>query len=805
MSESTTLFGETLRRLRSAAALSQEELAERAGLSERGISDLERGARLVPRLETVRMVADALALGAADRTALLVAARPGLLGNGQTAADPSAPRSLPTPLTRLIGREMELAALQALLCDEEVRLVTLVGPGGVGKTRLAIAAVASIAAAFADGVVFVPLAAVSDPALVLSAIAQALDIRETLERPLPEALMAALRDRHLLLVLDNFEHVLATAAELAQLLEACPAVTALVTSRAPLRLRGERRFPTPPLTLPAPSDSPAIADLAGYEAIALFVERAQSDQHEFTLDPGNADDVVEICRRLDGLPLAIELAAAWMRMLPPPELLRRLETRLPLLHGGASDQPGRLQSMRTAIAWSYDLLSEDEAFLFRHLAVSLGGFTIEAAEWLWDAGHTSAANTSPVSGVDPLDVLTGLIDKSLIQPAQSGGATPRFTMLETVREFGLEQLAERGEEAATRANHAAYYLALAERTAPMLRGSGGPAAFVALEREHANLRTALTWFEAHGEAETFLRLAAALGFFWNMTGHWSEGNAWLARALAADPRPVPARLEALENLGENAGYQGDFVLAEAALREGLALARQLGVQTKVSSMLHALGAQQVDLGRYEEGITLLAESVDAARRANDPYNEAFASVHLGIAVWGRGDPAEAVSILVTARALACNVAQPTPAAVASRYLGLIAAEAGDYAKAAERHREFAFGCDPNSAHFLVRAAPDIASLAAGRGEAQQAARLFGASAGLAEASGFAPAWPERGAHEQAIASARVALGEDAFEEATKTGRRLPLEQILAQVSAVLDAAATVPGAMAHGGTFQILQ
>src|SRR5215218_7270144 len=216
MSESTTLFGETLRRLRSAAALSQEVLAERAGLSERGISDLERGARLVPRLETVRMVADALALGDADRTALLVAARPGLLGNGHTTPDPTTPRSLPTPLTRLIGRETELAALRAVLCDEEVRLVTLVGPGGVGKTRLAIAA-ASIAAAFADGVVFVPLAAVSDPALVLSAIAQALDIRETHERPLLEALKAALRERHLLLVLDNFEHVLAAASELAQL------------------------------------------------------------------------------------------------------------------------------------------------------------------------------------------------------------------------------------------------------------------------------------------------------------------------------------------------------------------------------------------------------------------------------------------------------------------------------------------------------------------------------------------------------------------------------------------------------------
>jgi tetratricopeptide (TPR) repeat protein len=273
-----------------------------------------------------------------------------------------------------------------------------------------------------------------------------------------------------------------------------------------------------------------------------------------------------------------------------------------------------------------------------------------------------------------------------------------------------------------------------------------------------------------------------------MTGHWTEGNAWLERALAADPRPSPARLEALENLGENAGYQGDVVRAEAVLREGLDLARRLGVGAKVSSMLHALGAQLVDQGRYEEGEILLDESVAEARRAGDRYDEALSGVHLGAAAWGRGDYATAIARLEAARTLAREFSHPMPAANASRYLGLIAAEAGGYARAAEWHREW-LAYDRDSAQPVARSALDVASLAAARGEAERAARLFGAATALAEAIGFAPSWPERGLHEREIARARTALGGDAFDTIFDAGRRLSRERVIDEVEAVLDAAA----------------
>jgi non-specific serine/threonine protein kinase len=440
--------------------------------------------------------------------------------------------------------------------------------------------------------------------------------------------------------------------------------------------------------------------------------------------------------------------------------------------------------MRNAIAWSHDLLLPEEQALFRRLAVFVGGCTLEAAE------AVCAADGDPALGV--LEGVASLTDKSLLREEDGPGGEPRYLMLETVREFGLEQLADCGEEVAVRAAHAAYSLAVAERTAPLLRGPGARAGLTRLEGEHGNLRAALAWFAARGEDESLLRLAAALGYFWSMTGHWTEGNAWLERALAADPRPSPARLEALENLGENAGYQGDVALAEAVLREGLALARQLGAGAKVSSMLHALGAQRVDQGRYAEGEVLLAESVAEARRAGDSYDEALSSAHLGIAAWGRGDHAEATVRLEAARALGQEAGHPMPTAVATRYLGLIAAEAGNYAWSAELHREHAFGYDPDSTHFLARAVPDVASLAAVRGEAEQAARLFGAGEVLAGAIGFAPAWPERGAHERAIAVARTALGGDVFEAAADAGRRLSREQILREVEATLDDAALAP-------------
>ena len=357
MHEDRTSFGDLLRQLRTAASLSQEELAERSGLSRRGISDLERDLRQAPRLETVRLLTDALALSGPDRTALLAAARPVLLRGGLAATVAIAPASLPMPLTRLIGREAEFGALRTALQDDEVRLLTLTGPGGVGKTRLAIAVAHGLHETFPDGVVFVALAPIRDPGLVGSAIAQAVGLRALGSRSVWELLVTHLLPRRVLLVLDNLEQVLDSVPLIADLLGTCPHLTVLATSRAILRLSGEHGFQVPPLPVPVMNHLVTRDDLARVPAVQLFVERASAVDPDFALDDTNATAVSEIVRRLDGLPLAIELAAAKITLVSPQTMLARLDPRLPLLAGGSRDLPARLQTMRDAIAWSYDLLT----------------------------------------------------------------------------------------------------------------------------------------------------------------------------------------------------------------------------------------------------------------------------------------------------------------------------------------------------------------------------------------------------------------------------------------------------------------
>ena len=423
MSGDTAAFSAVLRQLRTSAALSQEELAERAGLSPRGISDLERGVRRAPHLTTVRLLADALALDSTEWQLLLAAARPARLPETENdTSDDYAP--LPLPLTTLLGREQELADLSVLVGNAGVRLVTLTGAGGSGKTRLAVEVGTRLQGEFGDGVVFIDLSSLTDAALVPSTIASAVGVRERPGERLLDTLSQVLAPKHLLLITDNFEQVLDAAPDIAALLAVCPHLSVLATSREVLRVRGEHVFPLLPLPLPPSGHQTALDETARIPAVALFIERAIANHPDFALTTDNTLAVAAICRRLDGLPLAIELAAAWINVLPPNELLDRLEQRLLLLTGGSRDLAPRQRTMRDAIAWSYDLLAPHEQALFRRLAVFVGDWTLEAAEIVSGGHHQNV-----------LEGLEALARASLIQAVEQPHEGSRFAMLETLREF----------------------------------------------------------------------------------------------------------------------------------------------------------------------------------------------------------------------------------------------------------------------------------------------------------------------------------------------------------------------------------
>ena len=515
--------------------------------------------------------------------------------------------NLPVQVTAFIGREQEVAAACSLLRRTEVRLVTLTGTGGIGKTRLGLEIADCLFDVFADGVCFVPLAPISNPTLVVAAIAQALGIKEARGQSLLDLLISFLRNKHSLLLLDNFEQVVAAAPLLSELLATCPYLKIVVTSRAVLHIQGEHEFPVPPLALPDMSHLPGSEALAQYPAIALFLQRAFAVKPDFAATSANMRAIAEICARLDGLPLAIELAAARIKLLPPQALLQRLEHRLHILTSVAQDVPERQQTLRNTLAWSYQLLDADQQQHFQRLSVFVGGCTLEAMETLCQALGDGAL---PV-----LEGVAALIDQSLLQQTEQEGEEPRFVMLETIRAYALESLVASGEAEAARQAHATYYLTLAEASERELGGPRQALWLRRLEREHDNLRAAMDWSLKQGKdkdeiqrhMEIALRLGGALRRFWQMHGHLKEGQTFLERALSASDGIVVsarARAKALLAAGTLASIQNDYDRVEAYCQQSLVLFRELGDQPGIALSLYLLSVVP-----WMKGDTLAARSL----------------------------------------------------------------------------------------------------------------------------------------------------------------------------------------------------
>jgi len=708
--------------------------------------------------------------------------------------------NLPAQLTPLIGREAEVTRVCALLQRPDVRLVTLTGPGGVGKTRLGLQVAAQLLDAFTDGAHFVDLAPISDPTLVRTTIAQTLGVQERGQRSFLESLKEYLRDKHLLLLLDNFEQVLEAAPDIAELLAAAPRLNVLVTSRAVLHLRGEKEVAVPPLALPDPAHLPPLEHLAQYAAVALFMDRAQDTQPVFTVTNTTAPTVVAICHRLDGLPLAIELAAARIKLFPLAALLGRLERRLPLLTAGARDVPARQQTLRNTIDWSYELLNTDEQTLFRRIAVFVGGCTLEAAEAVTTL-NVPTARPEPAEEFERSNVLDGLaslVDKSLLQCTEVLDSEPHFTMLETIREYALERLEAIGEADAIRQQHAAYYLALAEAAEPKLHGEEQQIWLRRLETEQANLRAALTWSQTSvSEAALGLRLAGALGWFWLMRGYLGEGQGWLAGILArpASLEPSLARARALNRAGLLAARQGDHAIARALQEECLAISQALGDAAHRAWALAGLGEvalAQLDRTRaaahYEESVALL-------RALGDRWGSAWALLGLAETVCDQGDHARAAALYEESLTLFRICGDRWQCAWAIDGLADVAHRRGDHARATALYEESLallrdFGDRPGSAWILL----NLSEVAQDQEDHVRAAKLLEESLTLYRELG----------DKASMADALAGLGARALTRGDY-GRAMTLYEESLVLSRELGDQASIARALSGLGTWALMQ
>lgn len=689
----------------------------------------------------------------------------------------SPPNNLPLELSSFVGREKELAEVKRLL--EDSRLLTLTGPGGCGKTRLALAAAGELAERFGDGVWLAELASLSDPDLVRRAVASALGVREQPGNPSTEVLSGHLRDKKMLLILDNCEHLVEACAVLAEaLLLTCPHLRILSTSREALGIAGETRLTVPSLSLPDPRHLPTVEDVARYEAASLFLDRAKTVKPEFALTPQNATAVAQICYRLDGIPLAIELAAARTQVLSVEQISARLDDRFTLLTGGGRTALARQRTLRAAMDWSYELLSEEERALLRRLSVFAGGFTLEAAE----AVCSGDPDEERESGEEVLDLLALLVDKSLVVVGEQGEEA-RYRLLETIRQYGQEKLERSGEAAEIRRRHADFLMKLAEEAGPELKGPRQGEVLERLETEHDNLRSAMRRLLEEDRTEAAARLAWALWLFWFHQGHQDEGRRWIEEVLTkGDALSTDLRAKAI--YAEGAMSWGLLESSETIrlLEESLALFRQAGDRHGEALALGAVGVPTLQRGDVERATALLQESIELSRDVGDKWETGFMLAHLGMIALDRGEHARAARTFEESLALSRETGHKFSGCISLTNLARAEQARGDHERAAELYAEglklaFEISDRANAAYCLE----GLAGAADARGEPERAARMFGVAEALLEAVGgplYAHA-QDRVLHERAVDRLRSRLDEGVFEAAWSRGRAMEMEQAVA--------------------------
>jgi non-specific serine/threonine protein kinase len=741
-----------------------------------GLSNRDIAEELVVAPETIRWYTKQIysKLGVHGRIPALVRAKElGLLEEAAVKTETETPLqqplnyTLPSPPTPLIGRSQEIAEVKRLM--QATRLLTLTGVGGTGKTRLALQAASEVLADFADGVYFVDLAPLSDAVLVAKAVAAGLGVIENAGEPLQDTLKRALAGREMLLLIDNFEHVIGAAPLISDLLAASPRLKALVTSREALRLSGEQEYPVPPLSLPS-GEAVSIQDVTASEAGTLFVQRAQMIQPRFVLSKDNMPAVAQICARLDGLPLAIELAAARCKLLTPQALLERLDSRLNVLAGGLRDAPARQRTLRDTIEWSYNLLDEDEKTLFTRLAVFRGGRSLDAIEVV--CGQDLS--------IDVLDGLASLVDKSLVQQKETAAGEPRFVMLETIHEYARERLEASGEAEMMQRRHGEYFVELAERAQPELRLAQHYLWSQRLHVEHDNLRVALEWCLRSGNITLGVRLASALTLFWHGFGHHVEGRSCVDQMIGRlDEAPMEYHARFLISAGHMYSVQHDVPKAQQVFKRALDISRQLGDKRRTAWSLIFLG--YVMLGETDAAIEVVEEGLALFRELGHKPGIAQALNIVGEVARFGGEDARARRAYEECLVVSQETGETRRIVYVYYNLGFLAQHEGDHEKAKDLlHKGIQLARSLNISLQIAEGLAYLAGSIGAAGQPQRAARLLGAWEAALERMGAFPQPADKPEFDRIIANVRAQLDEATFEAAWAEGRKMTLEQAVAE-------------------------